>query len=111
MARIVSGRARRRAARNLYALMVDAQASGVTGRIDGQRYPLIVFARAQDPDSARSSVVDHLVGCGWLNAAVRGVKRMADDLSRIAEPTLQDAASAAARDGYAIVAYEEPITN
>ena len=110
MARISSGRARQ-LARNLYALLVDAEAWGVEDRIDGHRYPLIVFARAQDRDSARSSVIDQLVGRGWLKAIVRGVKRIGVDLPSLADPILDEAASLAAIEGYAIVADDEPITN
>jgi hypothetical protein len=110
MARISRSRTRQ-LARHLYALLVDAEAHGVEERIDGQRYPLIVFARAQDRDSARSSVVDFLVGHGWLKAIVRGTKRVGFDLSGLADPILDEAASLAAATGFAIVADDEPITN
>src|SRR5262249_53482557 len=110
MARL-SGSPARRLARNIYALLVEAEASGVEDRIDGHRYPLIVFARAQDRDSARSSAVDFLVEHGWLKAIVRGVKRVGSDLSGLADPILEEAVALAARGGYAIVADDQPITN
>jgi hypothetical protein len=110
MARIASGRARQ-LARNLYALLVEAEAHGLEDHIDGLRYPLIVFAKAQDRDSARPAVVDHLVGRGWLKAVVRGVKRVGSGSSELADPILDQAAALAAVEGYAIVADDEPITN
>ena len=110
MARI-AGSPARRLARNLYALLVDAEAFGVDERIDGHRYPLIVFARAPDRDSARSSVAGFLVGRGWLKAMVRGVKRVDSRQSGMADPILDEAAALATATGYAIVADDEPITN
>ena len=95
----------------LYALIVDAEASGVADRVDGLRYPLIVFVEARDRDAAKASTVDFLVGCGWLNGIVRGVKKIASDLSRIADPILREAASAASGGSYALIADDEPITN
>jgi hypothetical protein len=110
MARIASGRARQ-LARNIYALLVEAEARGLRDQIDGQRYPLIVFARAQDRESAKPAALDHLLGRGWSRAVVRGVKRVGSDLSGLADPTLEGAAALAAVEGYAIIADDEPITN
>jgi hypothetical protein len=84
---------------------------GVENRIDGHRYPLIVFAVAQTADAARSSTPDHLVSCGWVNAAIHRVKQVDEDLSKITNQKLREAASSALDDGYAIVAYQNPITN
>jgi hypothetical protein len=107
---MLRSRARARA-RTLYALMIEAEASGVADRVDGLRYPLIVFTTAPDRDAAGSSAIAFLKGCGWLNGMVRGVKRIASDLTRIADPVLHEAASTAFAGSYAIIADDEPITN
>ena len=98
-------------ARTLYAVMIEAEASGVADHVDGLRYPLIVFTTAADRDAAGSATIAFLKGCGWLNGIVRGVKRIASDLTRIADPVLLEAASTAFAGSYAIIADDEPITN
>jgi hypothetical protein len=107
---MLRSRARTRA-RTLYAVMIEAEASGVIDRVDGLRYPLIVFTTAADRDAAGSLTIAFLGGCGWLNGIVRGVKRIASDLARIADPVLREAAATAFAGSYAIIADDEPITN
>jgi hypothetical protein len=95
---------------SLHVLKLVACADGHEHYVDGERRALLVFANASNLELALSSTLAHLITCGWQHAEVRDAKKLAVEVSSIADDVLRNAAAAALQDGYGIVVYAAPIT-
>lgn len=97
----------------IFSFLVEATPpEGAQNYSETKRYGLIVFVRANTDEDARPIARTAIAKVGWRFPEVKEIARLdgKTKLTKYSRMNLEGAIRAAARGGYSVVVYDEPVS-
>ncbi|WP_157632724.1 hypothetical protein [Hoeflea sp. 108] len=95
----------------LFVVRLSAVPEGHARYLDGMRYPILLYIRADDEDQIWVPAAEQLTECQWHEVQFERYGELQTPVAEIEDEVLRGAAEEASEEGFAFVVYDQAITS